>query len=334
MLAVIILGAAFNTGTNLLYVMACMLFSLCALSLLTDWVNLRGVVVLGGISSEAFAGEKVELSVGIRNAKRWIPSLGIGAERRHPRLEPNPWRVPFLLIKPGEIAWASAEATFNRRGLVRIEEINIVSTFPFGFLELRRKKQTPFEILVFPALIETRLPALTDATELGSREREQAGHGASIHAIREYQPGDPAKDIHWKLSAKGQGLKLKEYEREEAYGVRLILDEEFGEPLTEAEEAMLENRIGMAAWMAKEYLRQGREVAVWTPGGEVSRGTGAKHLRRILRALARLDLSVFVGDSGKRARPEENLIQVRVSDAASAAEPAARPRSHDITALP
>lgn len=334
LLAAIIFIAAINTGTNLLYVMACMLLSLWIVAPFAGEANLKGLVANQNTPSEASAGEKVELSLGIRNPRRWLPSFGIGAERSDPRLAPNPWSVPFLMIGPGETAWATAEATFLHRGLVRIEEVDVISSFPFGFFERKKKHKALLEILVLPAMVECRLPPLTDATELGSREREQAGHGASIHAIREYQEGDPAKDIHWKLSAKGQGLKLKEYEREEAYGVQLILDEAFGGPLTATEKAILENQIGMAAWMAKQYLQQGREVALWTRGGEVSRGMGPNHLRRILRALALLDLATFEGESGKAARPQENMIQIRVSEADSAVDTDGAPAAGRNPALP
>ena len=51
--------------------------------------------------------------------------------------------------------------------------------------------------------------------------KPKAGGGFSeIHEIREYRPGDPLKNVHWKLSAKTDGLMIREPQEPES---RLVL---------------------------------------------------------------------------------------------------------------
>lgn len=51
--------------------------------------------------------------------------------------------------------------------------------------------------------------------------------------VRDYVPGDPTAAIHWKASAKGVGLKVKEPDREAEESVLLLLDTSVNGPLLE-----------------------------------------------------------------------------------------------------
>ena len=91
--------------------------------------------------------------------------------------------------------------------------------------------------------------------------------------------------IHWKHSAKGQGLKLKEFEEERAQSYRIMLDLRCGE--SPSPELLEDFEKGVSVGCFAHYLlmRQG-SVGLWTTQGRVPVGAGRVQIQRIMRALA------------------------------------------------
>ncbi len=121
---------------------------------------------------------------------------------------------------------------------------------------------------------------------LGEIENNTKGGGIGIFGVRNYEAGDPVRFIHWKQSAKGQGLKTKEFEDEISRSFLIMIDlrcpaEPPAEMLGE-----FEKTVSLAASLARHLLRGGGAVGLWTSAGNISVGTGPRHLNRILRTLA------------------------------------------------
>lgn len=304
-------GAAFNTGTNLLYLMLSMLIALFTLSIVLGWYNLNGLSISRRPPVESYAGQPAEIEVVAKNAKRWMSSYGIAVEERIAGAQPQPLATYFLAIRPRSTAIARQPVTFKRRGLVRLEGVRLGTLFPFGLLQFRSRQADPVELIVFPELVPVRNPPRRLTLGAGEHEHPEKGHGAGLHSIREYSPGDPARDIHWRISAKGGGLKVREYESESAEGVQLVLHLGRDELQTDADRDRLEKAISLTASLARFYIREEIEVMLWTAAGVVPRGTGPIHLKRILRSLALLQIDDMSPYAAPPAPPTD-MTQVRI----------------------
>lgn len=320
-MSAVLAGAALNTGTNLLYVMLSLLLALIALSLLVGWVNLKGLSASRIAPAEIHANRAVEIQFALRNTKRWMTSYGISVEESIQGADPRPMGAFFLAARPGMTSITSTTAVFNRRGLFRPEGVRLATLFPFGLIEFRLHQRDPLEWIVYPEILPMASPPRRWTRGMGDEERAEKGHGAGLHSIREYAPGDPARDIHWRLSAKGTGLKLREYESEADLGVLLVLDARRTERPTLEDLERFEQAISLTATLATQYERDGVEVALWTAAGSVPRGAGPAHLRRILRSLALVEMKDLSAEA-RPPSPRPELTQVWISGPRVQVDPA------------
>lgn len=311
-MSVLLGGAAFNTGTSLLYMMLSMLIALFTLSVVVGWLNLNGLQISRRGPAECHAGEPTELQVIAKNGKRWGGSYGVAVEENVAEIEPEVLSAFFLTVPPRGAVVERRPVTFARRGLYRLEGVRIGTLFPFGLLQFRSRQADPVELIVYPAWAPLSQPPHRLSPGAGEHEHPEKGRGSGLHSIREYAPGDPARDIHWRISAKGGGLKVREYESESAEGVQLVLNIAREEVRTEADRERLENAISQTASLSRYYLKQEIEVMVWTAAGVVPRGTGPVHLKRILRSLALLEVDAMKPHATPPAPPTD-MTRILVS---------------------
>jgi len=100
------------------------------------------------------------------------------------------------------------------RGLLATSGLAISTTYPFGFARKSRIFETPARFVVLPPVAEVDLGPRGSGGR-GERERSlRIGHGSEFRGLREARPGDALRDIHWKVSARGDRLIAREWEEE------------------------------------------------------------------------------------------------------------------------
>jgi uncharacterized protein (DUF58 family) len=126
------------------------------------------------------------------------------------------------------------------------------------------------------------------------RESSRRGPGAGVHNLRDYQPGDDSRRVHWKTSARQSRLIVRETEAEDQRMVTLAL------PTAASADGRargavagrfdpsdpFERTVGLVASLAAHFHREGFAVRLLVGDQEVSHGTGEGHLDRILHVLA------------------------------------------------
>lgn len=131
-------------------------------------------------------------------------------------------------LQPGESIEVPIELTPNRRGVVRLDDLRVLLPDPFGlFQRCSRIETPPATLTVLPARF--RVPQV----ELPGSARFQIGGESSSNAIgtsgefvglREYRPGDPLRQIHWKSWARTGRPIVKELENTFFPRYGLVLD--------------------------------------------------------------------------------------------------------------
>jgi uncharacterized protein (DUF58 family) len=158
---------------------------------------------------------------------------------------------------------------FANRGLYKQQRLAFVTRFPFAFLRKSRIVPLAAEALVYPCVTPTArvrqwLPQLR-----GERESLRKGSGNDLYGVRDYRPGDPARRMDWKASARSGSLKLREFSNEQRQRLRLVFDNPAPGVLTgEAYERGVEETASLA-W----HLMTRREgLSFVLKGGELSDG--------------------------------------------------------------
>ena len=178
-----------------------------------------------------------------------------------------------------------------RRGQFQIGPWSVLCGDPFGLFSATRHYPDTTEIIIHPP-IHGKLPIPLPPGQTGGRARaRQRAIQATINAasVREYQPGDPYRWIHWRMSAHRDKLYVREFDLDAAGDFWLVLDLEQSVQLGEGADDTEEHAVLLAASMAAQAIRHVRETGFASYGQTpdvLHPGVGEGHLWQILRILA------------------------------------------------
>jgi len=278
--------AAVNTGTNLMYLVFGFMLSLIVLSGILSEHVLRRLRVERRLPSRAFAGEPALIEVQAFNGKDRLVSYSVEVEDQA-LLESNDRRCYFLKVPAGQMQSATYRRVPKRRGLMQFVAFRVSTRFPFGLFEKWREFDAESELLVYPALIATRLPEGVSREE-GQESGASKGRGTETRELREYREGDEVRSIHWRRSAAMGKTVVREYEREAAALFCFVLDNHVPDAEDSKSVADVETLISRVAYLVERALARGASVEVCARGTRSVRINNASAPDPIWRFLALL----------------------------------------------
>src|SRR5690606_25740781 len=111
-----------------------------------------------------------------------------------------------LALEPGETARVSAELTPLKRGVFRLNDLRVLLPDPFGLVQGCRKVASPSATLtVLPkryALPVIEMPGNSKFQTGDETATNAIGNTGEFVGLRDYRPGDPLRQIHWKSWAR------------------------------------------------------------------------------------------------------------------------------------
>jgi uncharacterized protein (DUF58 family) len=283
--------AALNTGNNLLFLILASLIAIILMSGILSSITLSGISMRLQLPEHIFAGQAVRGLVEVHNEKLTLPSFSLRVEGVRPKTSPHAAMletpVYFPYIPKHDRAEQIVPMTFPRRGIYSQEAFRIVTRFPFGFLQKARRVDLKSEALVYPSVEPTRdffevLPGMQGALESLAK-----GRGQDLYALRDYQPRDSSRHVHWKASARLGSLMVREFTREDDCRVILVLDPHTSEGLTAKEaEDRFERAVTMCAALAWHFYEGNAILQFRTAGYETPLAEADEIIFEILRHLA------------------------------------------------
>ncbi len=281
--------AAVNTGNNLLYLLLGAMLGFIALS---GWLSeriLRRLEILRRTPRGATVGRPIRITYHVTNRKRRFPTLAV-------YLIEDGLPVPAFIsrVGAGDSVGVASENLFVQRGVYPLETLTLSTSFPFGLFTKERDVPLPGELVIWPRSDRpVHLP-----TPPGGRARQQLsdssgsapGARGEYRGLREYRVGDDPKDIHWRSTARIGTPVTKEYDQDATETVRICLDT-CGKPGDAAEAA-----IEVAASLAAQAYRVGRQFGITTCTSDLAPATGSGQLERVLDLLARVDFDPSAPD--------------------------------------
>jgi uncharacterized protein (DUF58 family) len=195
---------ASNVGAGWLYVVVAALVGMVLVSIPLPWLGVRRIGVKRRAPIVATAGEPFECVLELENTGR-LPRFMIEAQDR---FTGDTGRAVALRVRRGKPETLRYTVENPRRGIYAGGEIVLESRAPFGLFRGRRRMRTPSEIVVYPRTFDVAgLPPSADIDAAPGDGDESStlhrGHGGEFWGVREYRPGDPARLVAWKRSARG-----------------------------------------------------------------------------------------------------------------------------------
>ncbi len=302
---------AVNSQNNLLFIAFGLALGALLVSGFFSGSMMMGLRARREAPASADVGEPLVIRFRLRNRNRLIPAFALWIDERYPRAERAraaealSIRSFVVHVGPRQEVAATAVAYPKRRGELRLEAFRVMSSFPFGVFGKSVAFRQPSSVLVRPeraAIPKEVIRRAMAETITGVREHRHSGRGLEYLGLREYTPGDSARQIAWRASARRGALVVKETAAPSAARLWIGLDLGAGRV---ADEESQEEAIRIAAGLIETAARAGAEIGLVVPEAGIRRpptGAGRADVEPLLNELARIDLHLL--RSGTRARLE------------------------------
>ncbi len=190
----------------------------------------------------------------IRNAGRF-PVVRVEAVES---VDGRPVTVPVPGLRPGGQRDLDYPVPAPRRGLVRVGPLILRRVDPLG-LARRDVRLTGYDLLwVHPRTHRVAPLPVGVALDFEGRLTDAAPHGSTAFAaLREYQPGDDPRHIHWRSTARLGTLMVREHVDTTEPTVAIVLDTR----ASVLDEAAFESAVEVCASVAAASRRVGHEVS-------------------------------------------------------------------------
>jgi uncharacterized protein (DUF58 family) len=236
--------------------------------------------------------EPVDMVLTIWNSGNTIPYLSVSDPlfTNQTIIEGNPEQSKYLEAnQTTEIQYIFRAS----RGRYSWDKLTVDVGDPFGLFTHEATISAPAILSVFPGpVLIKKLPFHPGRTlrAPGPNLSRLPGHGIDFWGVREYQQGDPLRQINWRLTARHpQQFFSKEFEREEMADVGILVDARAVTNYLCNTESLFEYSIIAASSIAQYQLRVGNRVSLLAFGDHLHRtfpGFGKHQLVKILDQLA------------------------------------------------
>jgi len=280
--------AALNTGNNLLYLVLSLMLAFLVLSGVLSESALRGIAVRRRLPREIFAETPCSVGLEISNRQQRVPAFAVLVEDRLTEgdaAQRAAGRGFALRVGPGETELRAYRCVPSQRGEIRFDGFQVSTRFPFGLFSKALTLESPQTSLVYPTLEPLSIPpSFGAARETGEGIAGEHGTGPVVSGLRHYEPGDPARRIHWRASLRRDELLVRKVESEQPAEVEVRLRTAGQQPGESFERSV--------RWAASEVvalLEAGARVALRTDASRIEADLGSRHRGRLLGSLARVE---------------------------------------------
>ncbi|MCH8474696.1 MAG: DUF58 domain-containing protein [Opitutales bacterium] len=255
-LAVGLCAAAYNTGSNILFLVLALLLSLFILSGVLSWMNFRSLRWRAEGELPFRCGQRGTIRVRVDNRKRYLPTEEVffslqDKEQKHQ--EVIPLKVP---LAAGETVWERSIVIPAKRGRMKVILSGAQSKFPFGFMKKSIGRPIPLEFPVWPKRISCRVQQHPwSQKHLHGETSRHPGQGDDLIQIRRYEYGDPFHLVHWKATARTGRIMIRKMAGDEKEGLYFYLDT--NKRLWRSEESF-ENFCRLAGSLAEKLFAAGQ----------------------------------------------------------------------------
>jgi uncharacterized protein (DUF58 family) len=193
----------------------------------------------------------------------------------------------FLLapLEPGEVARAAYRLPTDRRGRFEIGPLRATVADPFGLASRTRRILGTEEVIVFPRVHEIMALPETGGDELDRdmpRAHGRLDPGGEFLNLRDYEPGDDLRRVHWRSTARRQRLMVRQNEARRRTPVLVMLDVRPGCH----DRASFERAVEATASIVNACERAGRPYEFILSTGALVGASGRRRLASVMDELA------------------------------------------------
>jgi uncharacterized protein (DUF58 family) len=307
---VILIGIALLFRVDLYFTVVWFLFGAYALSRLWARRTVHHVQVDRKFEDHAFTGDQVAVELRVRNSGRLpIPWLELG-ESIPVSLRETPFPSQAISLGPHRDRTFTYTLSCRARGYYELGPLRTQTGDVLGVDERLQTIDEPRRLTVYPRIFpldRLGLPTRSALVTLASRV-PLFEDPTRIMGVRDYQPGDSPRRIHWTATARSGRVLVKKFQPAIARETLICLDLDLVDYALRERHDATEQAIVVAASLAhhmivREHLPVGlateaRDAAIRTGSNESLRrrmsippGAERSTLMHILETLARVEVA-------------------------------------------
>ena len=280
---------------NHLLVYTAVFFATGNLGLLVwSMLSTRGLEVEREHPSTCLRGYPFTVTLHIRNRGRSARFVLLGYDYFPAERKELAYReLGVLSLAAGSSAEVNYQVTPRRRGIFQTGPFYFYSGDPFGFFRHVRRVAAFRPLAVLPTPLSTRVDYLHSTSQVRKDELSTIavpGYSSEFLGVREYADGDPLRKIHWASTARLNRLITKQFERNVASTLCvLLINDEQSAAGKDEEHTPLEYAITLTSTLARETSRTNSLFSFLELNGENTRavsGTGGDFFQRLSVQLA------------------------------------------------
>ena len=291
-ITLVIVGLALAVAFQWVEALACALAGVVALVLAAMRVAWRPphVVSIRVPNERIVAGQKAVGEISVRNerarsARSGIIELPIGTGTGEFVVPPlgahETWDEMFLISS-------------RHRGLINVGPARAVRSDALGLLRRVRMWDEPVLLHVHPRTVRVPFDATGFQLDVeGVSTGKLSSSDVSFHALRDYEPGDDRRAVHWQSTARLGKLIVRQYEETHRSHHVIVLDTS----RDAWDHDSFETAVSVAGSLGLANLRESRPVSLSTTEGWLPSGVAM----RMLDALSEVKARSF-GDLSRRVR--------------------------------
>jgi uncharacterized protein (DUF58 family) len=265
----LLLLAAINFQSNLIFALAFFLLSLMLVGILHTFANLAGLTVEAVRAHPTFAGEQAEFDLQLSSAgRRHYRALHLGW--------PGSGSEATVSVAAGGSSSVRLFLPAERRGWLQPPWLCVETVYPLGLLRAWSWIDLDIAALVYPRPLPGPRPDSIGSGEPDG-ERQLRSGSEDFHGFRPYRAGDNLRHVMWRAWARGQPLQSKQFAELQMRSHWLDWEATSGKP---------EQRLGLLCHWVLELERRGEPYALQLPDTTLPLGLGERQREKALRALA------------------------------------------------
>lgn len=280
-----LLGAAINTGNNLLYLLFGLLTAAIPVSLGLSLLNLARLRARLDAPDVIQAGVPYTVVVHLHNhGRRAARGVRVRVFTAAGVLGP----ALVEKVPGGGEVQVTLTGCVSTRGPLRLLGVRLGAVIPLGLVERRRFFADPFTLMVLPQAPRRRLVD-EDGRELhGPVPVPGGGQGQEYQGLRRGRAEDDVRTVDWKSSARRGMLLVRETAGEARPYMEFDLScRRSGDPALAR--LAFEGEVSYHAGGARTVLEAGGDVRMTLDGGAPSTYSGVSGLAPLLRCLAQVE---------------------------------------------
>ncbi|MCC9602917.1 DUF58 domain-containing protein [Stieleria sp. JC731] len=264
-------------------------------------------------NQELHVGERFDVNLVVQNTSR-VPVLWLLVEdlvphwatiHDPPTLAIEGDRLRVMLLWPGQTKTLDYQVRCNRRGYFQIGPTVLETGDVMGLYRRYRVGTEPQYVTVLPKIIPLEGYDIASPRPMGEiRMRDNVFEDPTrLRGIRQWQPGDPMRRVHWSATARTGILHSKVYEPTSIAGATVVIDLHVDTNPTCNEPVRTDLAITAAGSIASTLMEQSQPFAMVTNGRDAADRIRMDGWRGDHRVREQAKLSAQMTNKNDRLRP-------------------------------